>query len=207
LTEAEAQNFFFGDGDKGTWAGIIKVPSSETPVPSGAEEQWPAIYARCGGNIMLLKECVDAARDTGNWIDALDSVVVNPKSTIDNAFDPASRTVRDGKPPLWTEKQWQRVLELITTAPYSAVLKKELVKGLENSRVWWPWRSSISGEKILLSMVQYCLLAFRPYLTLARDLPREVHGDDLDDVVTLPLPVHVWAAKRLLKRRAEVFNS
>ena len=143
-----------------------------SPVPAGAEEQWPAIYERCGGNIMLLKECVDAARDTGNWSDALDSVVVNPKSTIDNAFNPSSRAVRDGKPPLWTEKQWQRVLELIITKPHSAVLKKELLKELEKTRGWWPWRSDVSGEMVILSMIQYNLLAVRPYSTLARDLPR-----------------------------------
>ncbi|KAH7621231.1 hypothetical protein NADE_009277 [Nannochloris sp. 'desiccata'] len=61
------------------------------------------------------------------------------------------------------------------------------------------------GDEIILSMVKYKLLALRPYSTLARDLPLEVFGIGEKEVVTLPSPGHVWAAKReLIERKRDV---
>jgi hypothetical protein len=137
---------------------------------------------------------VAAAREEGNWNDAVDSVVTGPYLTIENAFEPMGLTERDVAP-LWTGKQWELVLERITTAPYYALLRKELVAALEELVP-----GTKGGKKVLMSMVKYNLLALRPYSTLPRDLPREVYGEDKEMVVTLPLPVHVWAAKRLLKK-------
>ena len=217
LTEEEAREFVYGTemvatiaaaavadpgngatvpAPEGTWPGIVNNPSSRIEVPHGAEGQWQAMFERCGGNIGLLIQCVAAAREEGAWNDALDSVVINPQLTIENAFKPMALTVRDGMAPLWTGKQWELVLERITTAPHHAVLREELVTALEKQVP-----EGKSGEEILMSMVRYNFLVFRPYSTLPRDLPREVYGKRKSMVVTLPLPVHVWAAKEWLKER------
>jgi hypothetical protein len=179
----------------GTWPGIVNDPSEPSEVPRGAEEKWQAIYERCGGNIGLLIQCVAAAREEGNWDDALDSVVTGPQLTVKNAFTPAAKAVRDGEAPLWTGKQWELVLQELVKARYHAVLQEDLENKLEDLEP-----GAKGGKKVLLSMVKYNLLALRPYSTLARDLPREVYGEDQEMVVTLPLPVHVWAAKRMLKK-------
>ena len=195
LTEKEAREFVLGDGDKGTWPGIINDPSEQKPVPSGAEEQWPAIYERCGGNIGMLQQCVIEARSKGNWEDALDIVVANSRSAMTQGFHPTTRIPKRDEPPLWTKDQWEMVLERITTAPHHAVLRNELAKELGKG-------DDEMGEKILLSMVKYNFLAVRPYSSLARDLPREVYGDGKKEVVTLPSPGDVWAAKRVYSKEA-----
>ncbi|KAH7623574.1 putative ATP-binding protein [Nannochloris sp. 'desiccata'] len=108
-------------------------------------------------------------------------------------FDPEIIPKRDELPE-WTEGQWATVLQRITTAPHHAVLRNELAKDLGKG-------DGKTGKKILLSMVKYNLLALRPYSTLARDLPLEVYGVDEEEVVTLPSPGHIWAAKRILMKR------
>ena len=208
LTEQEARCFLYGNtvgssadalgeaAPEGTWHGIVNDPSEPNQVPPGAEEQWPAIYERFGGNIGLLIQCVAAAREEKSWEGAFKSVAAGPYSTIDNALRPHRLPKRDGSP-LWTGEQWALVLQRIVTSPHHAILREDLEKNLKESEL-----GSTSGEKILLSMVKYNLLALRPPSDLARDLPKEVYGDDeLNMVVTLPLPVHVWAAKKLLERR------
>lgn len=185
--------FVFGDGGKkeeGGWHGIINDPSASKPVLSGAEEHWPAIYERCGGNIGMLARCVEAARKKKTWDAALHSVVATLYSAIKQAFDPTAMPQRD-EPPQWTEHQWETVLEVITEAPHHAVLRDDLAKKLGKGDVK-------AGNRIILSLVRYNLLALRPYSTLARDLPLEVYGDAKEEVVTLPSPGHVWAAKQIL---------
>ena len=195
LTEEEAREFFLGGGVKGTWAGIINGSSSPNSVPDGAEEHWPAIYERCGGNIGMLQQCVIEARAQGNWKDALSTVVANSRSAIEQGFTPKVIPKRD-EPPDWFEDHWATVLQRLTTAPHHAVLRNELAKELGKG-------DKQRGDEIIFSMVKYNLLVLRPYSTLARDLPREVYGVDQEEVVTLPSPGDVWAAKRvLLKRKA-----
>ena len=111
LTEEEAREFFLGDGGKGSWAGIINNPSSPKPVPPGAEEHWPAIYDRCGGNIGMLQQFVRAARVQGNWDDALAIVVANSRWGIKEGFRPSNIMKRD-EPPHWTGDHWEMVLEM-----------------------------------------------------------------------------------------------
>ena len=199
LTEEEAQRFFCGDGVAGGWSGIVHDPSSPKQVPVGAQEQWPAIYERCGGNIGLLQQCVAAAREWGNWDTALKQVVAGPLRAVERGFKPEVYIVKGGEAPLWTDDQWKMVLELITTALHHAVLaseiEKELGKGSDRGG------DEKKGSKILLSMVKYNLLALRPPSTLARDLPQEAYENDgvNEAVVTLPLPAHVWAAEAMLK--------
>ena len=218
LTEQEAKDFFLGtdtgdgtDSDAGTdsvagigdgtgtgtkkpWPGIINITSSERPaVPDGAQEQWPEIYKRCGGNLGLLVQCVAAARQTKNWEGALDRVVANSKVSIKRGFMPGAYLIRRNRPPLWTAEQWEMVLERITTATHHAVLREELAKDLGKGDI-------ASGNKILLSMVEYNLLALRPYFSLARDLPKEVYGKKQEEVVTLVLPSDLWAAEEELSK-------
>ncbi len=179
-----------------TWPGIINDPSFPKPVPIGAVEHWPAIYERCGGNIGMLKQCVGAARRLGNWDDALDIVVSNTRSVIEQGFKPKLLPKRDELPE-WTAVQWALVLERIVTASHCVVLRKELAKELGKG-------DEEHGDEVILSMVKYNLLALRPYSTLARDLPRKVYGVGEKEVVTLPSPGHVWAAKReLLERKSD----
>ncbi|KAL4529006.1 hypothetical protein Ndes2437A_g03530 [Nannochloris sp. 'desiccata'] len=83
LTEQEAREFVYGTAvgatiaaavadpgnasvpaPVGTWPGIVNDPSPNE-MPPGAEEQWPAIFKRCGGNIGLLIQCVAAAMEEG----------------------------------------------------------------------------------------------------------------------------------------------
>jgi hypothetical protein len=195
LTEKEAQNFVFGDGDgvAGGWPGIINnVPPGTKAAPAGAREKWSEIYKRCGGNIGLLNQCVLQAKLVGNWDAALDEVVANPCRAVDRGFEPRRYIVKGGKAPLWTAQQWKMVLELITTATDHAVLVSEMKKELGDGDVE-------RGSEILLSMGKYNLLALRPFSTLARDITQEVYEDDKEDVVTLPLPAHVWAAEATLE--------
>jgi hypothetical protein len=193
LREEEAREFVLGDGGKGGWAGIINEPSSLKPVPEGAEQNWPAIYARCGGNIGKLKHCVRAARSKGSWNSALDVVIAKPRLAIERGFDPERIPERDVDS-LWTGEQWETVLQEIVKAPYHAVLREELAKKLGKG-------DGKIGNTIIVSMVKHNLLALRPYSTLARDLPPEVHGDLKKVVVTLPNPGYAWAAKELLLER------
>ena len=193
LTEEEAREFVLGDSGNGTWAGIINDPLGPVPVPDGAVEQWPAIYERCGGNIGMLKQCMRAARKFGNWKDALSIVVANSRSAIEQGFNPKVIPKRDELPD-WFEDQWATVLQCLTTAPHHAVRRNELAKELGKG-------DEQRGVEIILSMVKYNLLALRPYSPLARDLPREVFGDEEEEVVTLPSAGHTWAAKRILLKR------
>ncbi|KAH7615646.1 hypothetical protein NADE_007554 [Nannochloris sp. 'desiccata'] len=213
LTEEEAREFVYGTAVGATidplsvaapgvaapvvtWPGIINDPSEPIAVPAGAEEQWQAIYERCGGNIGMLKQCVGAARELGSWKDALDVVVANSRSAIEQGFSPEILPKRDELPE-WTEGQWATVLERLTTAPHHSVLRNELEKDVGNG-------DGKTGKQIILSMVEYNLLALRPYSTLARDLPLEVYGVGEKEVMTLPSPSHVWAAKReLLERKID----
>ena len=193
LTEKEAREFVLGGGVNGTWAGIINDPSSPKPVPDGTEEHWPAIYERCGGNIGMLKQCVGAARKLGNWKDALSIVVANSRSAIEQGFTPKVIPKRY-EPPDWAKDQWATAVQRLTTAQHHAVLRNELAKELGKG-------DDQRGDEIILSMVKYNLLALRPYSPLARDLPREVFGDEEEEVVTLPSAGHTWAAKRILLKR------
>ena len=230
LPEEDAKRFFFGDafvdaaagtavdpaavhaaasasaaadgapapaGDKKPcWAGIINDASVAKELRDTAETHWKEIYERCSGNIGLLKEFVSLASQTGSWDDAVDDVIKPAREKIEEGFTPGSLLKRD-EPPLWTAKQWGKVLERIATAaPYHAVLKKKLVAELGQG-------DEERGDKILMSLVKYNLLALRPHSSLVRDLPETVHGDDEEDVVTLMSPAHVWAAKEILVEKKE----
>ena len=183
LPEKEARDFVFGDADK-TWPGLVSNPQNESlPVPACSEDQWRQIYEHCGGNIWLLRQCVKNARGEEKWDGALESAVAGALSAVNDAAIPGGLPMRDIAP-RWNGAQWKKVLELITTAPHHAVLQSKLEKELGKDSIF-------SGKLILLSMVNYNLLALRRPSDLARDLPQEVYGNSKKTVVSLPLPSYV----------------
>ncbi len=192
LTEDEAHKFVYGDGVGGGWAGIINDLSDSVQVPVGAEEQWPAIYERCGGNISRLRQFEFNAGLKKTWSEGLQTVVAGPLEEVNRGFSPSIYIVRGGEAPLWTGAQWKMVLEKIITAPHHAVLASEVKEALGNG-------DEKLGSKILLSMLKYNLLTLRPYSRLARDLPEEVYGEKKAPVVTLHSAAHEWCAKALLE--------
>ncbi len=88
------------------------------------------------------------------------------------------------------------MLDEILKAPHHAVIQEDLAKKLGKG-------DADRGYKIISSMMKNNLLVVRPYSPLARDLPREAFAaantDLLLEVVTLPTPGHVWAAKQQIK--------
>ena len=202
LTEEEAKAFVLGaDAAAGTavdaaiaanaesWRGLIHMGLVET-VPAGAASMWNEIYDRCGGNIGLSEECMIEAGVQGSWEAALETVVAGPRRAVRKGFSPRKMPERD-VPPLWTREQWKTVLRFIVDAEHHAVLRSALEEALHTDG------DDASGEDALLSMVKYNLLTLRPASLLARDLPLRVHGKKRGEVVTLPSPAHLWAAKEL----------
>jgi hypothetical protein len=107
-------------------------------------------------------------------------------------------------PPAWTAQQYKAALRCIACAPHHAVPQSTMEQALGEK-----------GDVALASLVQYNLLALRPFSspTWARDLPLEVYGEELEAVVTMPSPAslrHVlaleegWAAEEAqeAKKRA-----
>ena len=198
LPEDEAKIFLLGNTEdpEDEWPGIINGPNFLSEVPAVSEEQWLEIYNRCGGNIGLLGDCATFAREYGDWNAALDEATGNDFSLIKEAFYPKMISKRD-VPPLWTWKHWKLVLERITEADYNAVLLDQLLVNLELSNFQEP--GGVQAEDILLSMVKYNLLAIRSPSAFAFDLPRKVFGGTgMQEVVTLPLPSHVWSANVIM---------
>ena len=203
LTEEEAKTFVLGDAgvktDTGAetetsarkWPGLVHMGPIKDMLPDLPEDLWEKIYARCGGNIGLLEECVIEAAIESDWEKALTLIVGGPRSAVDKGFEPSVISVRD-QPPLWTKDQWKKVLQCILEAKYHAVAVSDLVAALAPNKN--EPDGAFSGKKVLLSMVKYNLLALRPASDLARDLPLEVYGKG-KSVVTLVSPAHLWAAK------------
>ena len=46
------------------WPGLI---SQSAKIPELRKEDWEKVYATCGGNIFLLRECVKEAGNCGDW--------------------------------------------------------------------------------------------------------------------------------------------
>ena len=197
LSESEAREYVFGNAD-GTWLGIINESFVAKEVRDTAETYWKEIYDRCGGNIGLLKLCVNETSLKRSWKVGLDSVMDGYVDAVGSGFEPSVIPVLDVAP-LWTAYQWKMVLGRITAAPYYAVIMSELEEELEESMDDAQKARGLSGYQILYSMMEYNLLALCPYDSLSHDLPKDVHGKLLEEVVTLPLPAHVWAAKALLR--------
>ena len=104
LTEEEAEKFMYGDGAVGgEWHGIVNDSFNTKEELAEAQDQWPAIYQRCGGNIGLLQQCAAAARLSGNWDSALQKVVEGPFDAVIQGFKPEVYIVKGGEAPLWTK--------------------------------------------------------------------------------------------------------
>ena len=213
LDETEARAFVYGD-DKIGWDGIIKDnPDAAAKMPED-EVKWEEIKEICGSNMGLLISVVEEARSWGNWEDAFEAVLKGPLSEVMGGFSPHLMPKRSSVLPDWNKGQWEKVLQRLLTAPSHAVLFRELAAELGDGDV---------GETALMSMVEFNLLTLRPASKLAHDLPQEVFVVKKEvaleeqtekvvkqkgEVVTLPSPAHVYAAKlHIAKLRKKKFSN
>ena len=99
---------------------------------------------------------------------------------VDTGFYPNSEPAR-GPAPAWTAVQYKAALRCIARAPHHAISKSALIKALGDD-----------GDVALSSLVQYNMLALRPYSSpaWASDLPQEVYSKRLA-VVTMPGPAQL----------------
>lgn len=117
-------------------------------------------------------------------------------------FEPENNpTPEGGNRALWTAEHYRAVLRLIASSEYHAVRKNDVWKALEKECS----KEGLKPSQVLLSMVEYNLFSLRPYSKLAKDIPRDAFGPNevvdakLDDVVTMPSPAFLWAAKELYR--------
>ena len=108
---------------------------------------------------------------------------------------------------LWTSEDYQIAVGLIAdAAPYYAVPQIVMAAELQkDGRLAKRGRGDIDGLQVLYSMIEYNVLAVRPYSDMAKDIPREVFfrmvkgengikEEKKDSVVVMPSPAHLFAA-------------
>jgi hypothetical protein len=100
---------------------------------------------------------------------------------------------------IWEAKHYKAVLRLIAASPYHAVRRKEVHAALDKEGI----AENVTAAKVLLSMVEFNVLALRPYTDMAKDIPREAYfkkvgsKEKQDNVVTMPSPAHLAAVLEL----------
>ena len=111
---------------------------------------------------------------------------------------------------LWTSEDYQIAVGLIAdAAPYYAVPQIVMAAELQkDGRLAKRGRGDIDGLQVLYSMIEYNVLAVRPYSDMAKDIPREVlfrtvkrkkgPVEKNDSVVVMPSPAHLFAALQML---------
>ena len=117
---------------------------------------------------------------------------------------------------LWTSEDYQIAVGLIAdAAPYYAVPQLVMAAELQkDGRLAKRGRGDIDGLQVLYSMIEYNVLAVRPYSDMAKDIPREVffrmvkgengsNEEEEDSVVVMPSPAHLFFGlkKNRLRRR------
>jgi hypothetical protein len=215
LPEAEAKLFFFGDG--GRWPGVVAESARLPPLEEGT---WAEVYAVCGGNMGLLKEVAARARRQGSWEagacraaapasacvvrtgDAYSPFAVAFPAALQALEDVGAENVRNGfraaalparaTPPAWTAAQYKAALGRIARNPHHAVPQSELEQALDTEQKL--------GVAALASLVEYNLLAVRPFSPWAGDLPREAHGTKRERVVTMPSPARLREVLKMEQR-------
>jgi hypothetical protein len=210
LPEGEAKRYFCGDGEGGGgWAGLV-AQRQAPPLESGA---WAEVYAVCGGNMGLLKECVSLAGKEGSWeagacraaapAFACASTccgMLTPRHSIPFARCSAEsdhghrllksrqRLRRQGAPPARQPPgvaQYRAALRCVARAPHRAVRRSAMIEALNLDG---SPRGDEAAKAALRSLVEYSLLALRLFSSWARDLPEEVYGEEPEAVVTMPGP-------------------
>ena len=102
-------------------------------------------------------------------------------------------------PRIWEAKHYKAVIRLIATNPYHAVRRKEAHAALKDVGI----AENVTAAQVLLSMVEFNVLALRPYSEMAEDIPREAFfrlvgsKEKQDNVVTMPSPAHLAAVLEL----------
>ena len=111
---------------------------------------------------------------------------------------------------LWTSEDYQIAVGIIAdAAPYYAVPQLVMAAELQkDGRLAKRGRGDIDGLQVLYSMIEYNVLAVRPYSDMAKDIPREVFFRTVkrkkgpveknDSVVVMPSPAHLFAALQML---------
>ena len=121
-------------------------------------------------------------------------------------------------PRIWEAKHYNAVLRLIATNPYHAVRQNDAEAALDKvekrnvvqvllswvlEKVGMRTVENVTAAQVLLSMVEFNVLALRPYSMMAKDIPREAffkkvgRKEKLDNVVTMPWPEHLAAVFEL----------
>jgi hypothetical protein len=217
LPDDEAKRYFCGEGDGegGRWAGLV-AQLQAPPLEAGA---WSDVYAVCGGNMGLLTDCVTLAKQAGgSWgaggcralaCAAAPSLpcasarrgMLTPRPSIPllqrwtRSRPPAKKTSRTASAPTHSPcaaapRRGPRsstgrrcAASRARAAPHHAVRRSAVERELGE-------KGEAKGSVALESMVQYNLLALRPFSpqAWASDLPREVYGPvkKREEVVTMP---------------------
>ena len=102
-------------------------------------------------------------------------------------------------PRIWEGKHYKTVLRLIAANPYHAVRRNEVHAALKDVGI----AGNITAAQVLKSMVEFNVLALRPYSKMAQDIPREAffkkvgRKEKPDNVVSMPSPAHLAAVLEL----------
>ena len=165
--------------------GCKKAPPTFFDTTDDGEQidMWPRVYEVCGGNIGLLERCARYAKIEGSWEAGLEEVSNGPEDKVQKGLWPGAFPTSSSSrsPALWEKENYKTVLREIALAKehkYAVSFKKLL---------------DAVGEDALLSMVEWKLVAMRPYSSWAKDVPKTVFTD-LDDkkLVTMPSPVALY---------------
>ena len=121
-------------------------------------------------------------------------------------------------PRIWEGKHYKTVLRLIAANPYHAVRRNEVHAALDKvdkrnvvqvllswvlEKVGMRTVENVTAAQVLLSMVEFNVLALRPYSMMAKDIPREAffkkvgRKEKQDNVVTMPSAAHLAAVLEL----------
>ena len=129
---------------------------------------------------------------------------------VDDAWSYAETFAQGLEACLWTSEDYQIAVGLIAdAAPYYAVPQIVMAAELQkDGRLAKRGRGDIDGLQVLYSMIEYNVLAVRPYSDMAKDIPREVFFRTVkrkkgpveknDSVVVMPSPAHLFAALQML---------
>ena len=161
-----------------------KAPTTffDTTDHSEQMDMWPRVYEICGGNIGLLERCARYAKATGSWKEGLEEVSNGPKAKVKKGLWPEDFPTQGSRsPPAWTAEDYKTVLREIAFA-------KEYKHAVSYHQL-----KKMVGKKAVKSMVEWNLVAVRPYSSWAKDVPKTVFTD-LDDekLVTMPSPVALY---------------
>ncbi|KAG7667229.1 hypothetical protein KSW81_000964 [Nannochloris sp. 'desiccata'] len=204
LTSAEAFVYVCGgkvdnrEGNEESWPGVI-AQSEQTLALGMTPEDWKKVWSVCGGNMYLLKNCVDYAKQYGSWDKGVRKTLSEPQKDVATALERPEiipPPTDSSAPRSWESEHYKAILCLIAANPSHAVRQKDAEAALRAVGI----AENVTAAQVLLSMVEYNVVSLRPYSDMARDIPREAFFkmewgvEEEEDVVTMPSPAHLAAA-------------